>query len=284
MSKTEIITAIRECAERLGHCPTVAELKKNRGIGLRVVRQYFGCYGEAVKEAGFDPRGQGYRATVEALFTDWAGVCRSLKKIPTLGEYREKGKYSVGPLITRFGGWTEVPRGMMLHAQGKGLDKEWQDVMELAKLFEMRLRRRDKISRAAYSKSSTPKKIAGRPVYGRPLTAMGITHAPTNEAGVIFLWGMLARKVGFAVMRMQTGFPDCVAMQEVEDGICQIKNVELEFQSRNFLLHQHDANECDVIVCWEHNWPECPEHIEVIELKSELEKICNNGTDQTQHL
>jgi hypothetical protein len=42
--------------------------------------------------------------------------------------------------------------------------------------------------------------------------------------------------------------------------------VEIEFQSRNFLLHHHDAKVCDVIVCWEHNWPECPEEIEVVEL------------------
>jgi hypothetical protein len=42
--------------------------------------------------------------------------------------------------------------------------------------------------------------------------------------------------------------------------------IEFEYQSRNFMKHMHDVKGCDVIVCWEHNWPECP--IEVIELKS----------------
>jgi hypothetical protein len=28
----------------------------------------------------------------------------------------------------------------------------------------------------------------------------------------------------------------------------------------------HDLKGCDMIVCWEHNWPECP--LEVLELKS----------------
>jgi hypothetical protein len=32
----------------------------------------------------------------------------------------------------------------------------------------------------------------------------------------------------------------------------------------------HDPNGCDIIVCWEHNWPECP--LEVIELKKEIAK------------
>jgi hypothetical protein len=41
--------------------------------------------------------------------------------------------------------------------------------------------------------------------------------------------------------------------------------IEFEYESRNFLRHMHDPNGCDLIVCWEHNWPECP--LEVIELK-----------------
>jgi hypothetical protein len=30
----------------------------------------------------------------------------------------------------------------------------------------------------------------------------------------------------------------------------------------------HDLKGCDMIVCWEHNWPECP--LEVLELKQYL--------------
>jgi hypothetical protein len=35
--------------------------------------------------------------------------------------------------------------------------------------------------------------------------------------------------------------------------------------------HGHDPKKCDVIVCWVHNWPECP--LEVIELSKEIAKI-----------
>jgi hypothetical protein len=34
------------------------------------------------------------------------------------------------------------------------------------------------------------------------------------------------------------------------------------------LKHLHNHRECDIIVCWTHNWPECP--LEVIELKKHL--------------
>ncbi len=42
--------------------------------------------------------------------------------------------------------------------------------------------------------------------------------------------------------------------------------IEFEHESRNFMKHLHDANECDLIVCWEHNWPEWP--LEVVELRA----------------
>jgi hypothetical protein len=48
----------------------------------------------------------------------------------------------------------------------------------------------------------------------------------------------------------------------------QLVRIEFEQESRNFLKHMHLASECDLIVCWKHNWPECP--LEVVELKTVL--------------
>ena len=48
--------------------------------------------------------------------------------------------------------------------------------------------------------------------------------------------------------------------------------MEFEFESRNFLRHGHDPNGCDMIVCWTHNWAECPENIEVVELRKMFKK------------
>jgi hypothetical protein len=42
--------------------------------------------------------------------------------------------------------------------------------------------------------------------------------------------------------------------------------IEFEKESRNFLRHGHLPSGCDLIVCWVHNWPECP--VEVIELST----------------
>ena len=46
--------------------------------------------------------------------------------------------------------------------------------------------------------------------------------------------------------------------------------IEFEYESRSFSAHGHDPNGVDVIVCWRHNWKECPKEIEVIELSTLL--------------
>ena len=72
--------------------------------------------------------------------------------------------------------------------------------------------------------------------------------------------------LGFLVLRIQTEFPDCEAMRVVGENRLQRVKIECEYESRNFLKHMHEPTGCDLIVCWEHNWPECP--LEVVELKT----------------
>jgi hypothetical protein len=55
-------------------------------------------------------------------------------------------------------------------------------------------------------------------------------------------------------------------MREVAPGVWQKVNIEIEQESRNFVKHLHNVKKCDLIVCWKHNWPECP--LEVIELRN----------------
>ena len=76
---------------------------------------------------------------------------------------------------------------------------------------------------------------------------------------MVYLFGMLAAQLGFVVTRMQREFPDCEAMRQVQPNQWQRVRVEFEFESRSFLTHRHSPEDCDLIVCWVHNWSECPE-------------------------
>jgi hypothetical protein len=89
---------------------------------------------------------------------------------------------------------------------------------------------------------------------------------PKNEAGVAVLFGMFADALGWKIRGAQYGFPDCT----IEVGGRRV-HVELEFRSRSFVTHvqkrQWPNQRCDLIVCWEHNWPGVPESVTVLEFR-----------------
>ena len=106
-----------------------------------------------------------------------------------------------------------------------------------------------------------------RPVMGEPFDRSPMTNAPVNELGVMVLFGMVAGPLlGLQVESVQGKFPDCVAKRQVAPGKWQHLRIEFEYESKNFKLHGHDPKGCDMIVCWKHNWKECPGDLEVIEL------------------
>jgi hypothetical protein len=116
-------------------------------------------------------------------------------------------------------------------------------------------------------------KLDQRPTYGNPIDFRGLRHEPVNEQGVVFLFGMLARELGYAVEAVQTGYPDCEAKRQIDKGRWQRVRIEFEFESRNFRIHGHSLEGCDLIVCWRHNWIECPAQIEVLELQSVIKTL-----------
>src|SRR4029077_15438909 len=77
----------------------------------------------------------------------------------------------------------------------------------------------------------------------------------------------------YTVEAVQSGFPDCEAKRQIAPQRWQRVHPEFEFESRNFRDHGHSLTGCDVIVCWRHNWPDCPPHIQVLELSSLIKTL-----------
>lgn len=93
-----------------------------------------------------------------------------------------------------------------------------------------------------------------------------LQFAPSNELGVVFLFSHLIKKLQLRIVEIRPHFPDCIAYRRCGNKEKLIK-IEFEYKSSNFILHKHNFNECDCIVCWIHDSPDIPEEIEVIELK-----------------
>jgi hypothetical protein len=115
--------------------------------------------------------------------------------------------------------------------------------------------------------------LKDRPLLGAPTGLPAFPFEPVNEMGVMVLFSMLAPQLGFVIESVQSSFPDCEAKIEVEPGRRQHFRIEFEYESRNFKLHGHDPSKCDLIVCWRHNWKDCPPNLQVLELSKIVKNL-----------
>lgn len=107
--------------------------------------------------------------------------------------------------------------------------------------------------------------MAQRPMLGRQIVIPGMAYAPTNEQGVVALFGRLAPRLGFCIHSVQVKCPDCWAVRRGKE--CRI---EFEFYASDFERHGHAPGDVDVIVCWENDWESrAPKykHLEILDLK-----------------
>lgn len=106
---------------------------------------------------------------------------------------------------------------------------------------------------------------------GRVINFRGLTYAPVNEQGVVFLFSKVNDDLGIKIESIQEPFPDAIGIDYRHNReFGERKKIEFKFRSSGY---DRAPEDCDIIVCWEHDWRDCPETIEVIELKSELEKL-----------
>lgn len=108
-----------------------------------------------------------------------------------------------------------------------------------------------------------------------------LRYSPSNEMGVVFLFSHLCRRMQLHVESVQAGFPDCIALQRVGGKERRIR-IEFEFRSSNFRAHGHPSDGCDWIVCWEHDWPDAPAHLKVVELREYFDHGFNVWVDVGQ--
>lgn len=273
MTKDETIALLRECARNLKRNPTFKDLRRVPAFRERALYKHFAGLGEALQAAGLEPRGSGYKTSTVELMLEWAAVARRLKSIPTAVQFRRHGRFSTIPFGKRFGGWLQVPRAFRRFARQQEIESLWPDVLQMITARDFQANRALRLQSVEVSRTRTGAPLlqrklrADRPVYGAALRVPGLAREPVNEAGVIYLFGMVAHQLGFLVERIQPGFPDCEALHEVEPGKWQRLRIEFEYASRNFARHRHRQQECDAIVCWVHDWTECPAALDVIELR-----------------
>lgn len=268
MDKDTIIKEIQRIAQEIG-ADTVSrpQFKSKSGISEWQIYKHFNTWNEAVEAAGLTPTNVSriddtelFRE-MEDVFVRFGGVCTRM-------QFEKLCKYSADVYKRHFGKWNDILLAFKTWVNESGEDFPFLNQLPSEKNLQ-------KVDEGIPTRKRTTGMASwnsiGAMTYGSFLNFRGLQHAPVNEQGVVFLFGMVCNELGFAVEAVRTSYPDCEAKRRVKARrgfVWERVRIEFEYCSRDF---DHDPNGCDVIVCWEHNWPECP--LEVIELKTVIQSL-----------
>jgi len=258
MNEQDLIADLRRVAESLGQeTLSRSQFARHGRVSSGLIEKRFGTWNKALMIAGLMPNDRFKRLSDEELETEFLRVHDKLGKTPTRNEFALESVYSAGVYERRFGNWAKAVNRYFGSDQFRPIGSQ-----------AARSAPRTTIAPAEPSqyKRSTPRRM-----FGAPLNFRELRHEPINEQGVVYLFGMVARELGFLVEGVATEFPDCDAKRMTKSGLYERVRIEFEFRSRNFREHGHNENDCDLVVCWIHDWPECP--AEVLELSSAIKRL-----------
>jgi hypothetical protein len=273
MDKKTIIAEIKRIAQEKGlEQMTRIQFTAESGISERQIYQVFDSWREACEMSGVQPYMKNIPIDDNTLFEEMRRVFISNGDICTRMKFSRLSKYDASTYNRRFGAkWKDVLLSF----------KEWleQNKIEFPFIEKLAPEKQTEIgeniepSQKIQTKTVPHWQRKGGTAYGPFLNFRGLQHAPINEQGVVFLFGMICFEIGFVVEAVGTGYPDCEAKRRIDKSRDKWERVKIEFEylSSHFKDHGHNPKLCDVIVCWEHNWPDCP--LEVIELRSAIQTL-----------
>ena len=275
ITREAIIEAAKAATAKAGAPISRADFERISGISQYYIYRAFpdGGWSEVKKLAGLERHPKDNEVlSDDQVMREFNRVASELGRIPTWAQFGARATISADVIRRRFGGL----QGTLKHYRA------WLEENEPGSslLTELKVQSRHEIppppqdaTDGTASPSAAQWQRLDGPTFGPPIDFRGLRHAPINEQGVVFLFGMVSYELGFIVEAVHAAYPDCEAKRCVDQRQQRWQRVRIEFEywSSNFRDHGHDPAACDVIVCWEHDWPECP--LEVIELRRVIAKL-----------
>lgn len=248
---------------------SLSVFRNNSKVSVTKMWKTFNSWREAIKEAGLKPDITKVKKTKDEIGEEFLRVCKEIDSIPNIMQFNRTAKVSINVFKRNFGNhWKDILLGFKEWLEEKHPDSKFINLL----LDKSKLQ--PKITRPVHNKHHNfvwqGKKGV---VYGPPIDFRGLRHAPVNEQGVVFLFGKISEDLGFSIEAIRTAFPDCDGKRLIDrnKNHWEPVSIEFEYSSSNFYQHGHDVLKCDVIVCWIHDWLDCP--LEVIELREAIEKL-----------
>jgi len=190
------------------------------------------------------------------LVADFMKVAQDLGHAPTLIQLSRRSKHGQYLFSKKHGGYPAFKSKVASYLLNQGMSiPDWLDIRE-----------------EPHKVTSSEAPIRAHE-HGRILGFRSIAHEPTYEQEVVGLFTLVADELGFEILCLREEFPDCEANRKIPGPRKRYKKclIEFELRSSDYYRHKHPINGSDLVVCWLHDWTECP--IEVLELKSAIRKL-----------
>jgi len=265
LSPDYCIEEMKRVANKLGHDYLTAEQFDEHGnvSAYRIVK-VFGSWHKALSAAGLNPSPNFKR---EVPFTDLAddflNAAIDVGRVPSLVQLTRRSRYVSHTFSGRHGGYDQFKRLAIEHLFSN-CARIPQGIREFLETEHRRLTDND----------DTGSDIVMVPHRrGRTLNFRAFAYSPTSEHDVVQLFGAVADELGFEIVGNRSAFPDCEARRRslgTRESFVPCL-IEYEFASSDFRRHKHPVAGCDLIVCWTHDWRECP--IEVLELSTAIKSL-----------
>ncbi|MBX3380673.1 MAG: hypothetical protein KF805_11320 [Phycisphaeraceae bacterium] len=253
-SRDALILRVQEMAKKLHRQPCHKELRDVARIREDDARRMFGSYSGLLRASGF--RGQVRGRNIdgerkEEMLDDFGRAVGRLGRFPTIGEYVDQGLFSYHTFKQAFKSWSGAQAAFVERSGGK---EEWPAALRAL------VERQNMV---------TYKPSPDFPICGTVINYRAMLHEPTNEQGVVLLFGMMAEELGFIIENVRTGFPDCEGKRRVGENSWQRVRIEFEYLASRF---DHPEEGCDVIICWRNDRPSMKKEIIALEQVLQLRR------------
>ncbi len=217
----DVIKSIQNVAKKLNKTPTINEYKKSEpSISYDVIQYLFGSWNEAIIQSQLNPnplrKPPDNSYSKEKVVKEIIKIANEIGMLPSGPVFQAKSIMSTGPVKRIFGSWVEA-----LDYINKNCSEKLSFKIE---------KKIDKITKEK-------KELLG--------LASPLKYKPRNEQETIILFCLLAKELGYSILKAQTEFPDLL----LEYSGKEIQ-AEFEFLSSNYQKHGHSINDKIICVCW----------------------------------
>jgi hypothetical protein len=244
-TRDSIVEAAKRPGQNKGGTLSRTEFERVTGIGNYHIYRLFpeGGWSEVLDLAGLARHPEQHeRVSDDALLAEYHRAATSHGEIPSWHKFASCAKFSADVYRRRFGGIQGTLKRYRAWLEEHEPGSPLLAAIAAKSRHEVPLPPKPASAAGAIPSAVGEWDKTADIEYGAPMDFRGLRHAPLNEQGVVYLFGMVSYELGFLIEAVHASFPDCEAKRCIDRtrNRWQRVRIEFEYRSSQFRDHGHD--------------------------------------------